>query len=189
MVKTICEQEIKNFSKQAVEAFSNVLENGAVAHAPFDISFQNLTYDGLANNVLDQGPFVQMFKQLRKIEGPVLYWFEICSEVNNQNIIDALNLYKQKVPRRAIPHFKKSIETKCLYVGKVKRDFYGRVMQHMGYHSAAATGGLQMHHWIGDIPLEIKVHAFEFLPEMTDFMIPLENHLASVLKPLIGQHK
>lgn len=188
MTKPNCEEEIKAFSQRAVQVFTNVFDHVKV-HPPFDILYKDLLFDGLNHDVFKVGPFTQLFNQLYEIKGPVLYWFEITADINNQNIIDALFEYKKQPGFRAVPAFKKTKETTCLYVGKVKRSFFGRIMQHMGYYKQASTGALQLHHWIGDIPLNIKVHVYEFLPEMANFMIPVENHLASVLKPLIGTHK
>lgn len=75
-----------------------------------------------------------------------------------------------------------------LYVGKVKKNFYSRIVQHLGYFKTAATQGLQLCHWGNNLSLKLKLHVIEFNRDMEDMMPAIEQHFAQVLKPLVGKH-
>ena len=85
---------------------------------------------------------------------------------------------------------KKSInDSRILYVGKVKRHFWGRLIQHLGYYKVNRTQGLQLYYWAKELNLNLKVTVIEFEPEMIDLMEVLESALAKKLKPILGKHK
>lgn len=78
---------------------------------------------------------------------------------------------------------------KVLYVGKVVRNFHGRVIQHMGYHRSSQTQGLQLAHWAALIGVDVKINYCVFESEEANLMSILEYQLADTLKPLLGKHK
>jgi hypothetical protein len=124
---------------------------------------------------------------------PCLYAFEICdsSIERNTEILSAYKAYKTNAAMSRNVSAAKShsnLNTKYLYVGKVKHGINGRMANHLGY-SNPKTGALQLIHWAAEINLVLNVH-LQFLPPGTeDYLPPLEYLLAGELKPLLGKHK
>lgn len=145
----------------------------------------------LDNDIRDSNQFREIFKQLLSIKNPVLYWFEIISPTTPIEIYEALENYKRKPNRRIIPVFKQKavIESKILYVGKAKRDFWVRVIAHLGYIQGDRSHGLQLYHWAKELNLNLKLHFCEFNNDMQDFIPLLEFSFASQYHPVIGKHK
>lgn len=127
---------------------------------------------------------------IQDIKGPTVYWFEITSDVNPLEIINAMQNYAKEDNHRIVPVIgkKDNITSNCLYVGKVKKNFYARVKQHLGYYSTKATQGLQLCHWARNLSLNLRLHYIEFEDDMADMMPVIEQYFAIVLKPLIGKH-
>lgn len=180
---------LSQFLTSTILSLENVRENGPVSESCFDINCTDLK-DYLNNNILKAEEHSDLFKRLCEMKGPVLYWFEILSDNTNDSIIVSLRGYKRLKDHRAIPYFKESYDrhTRILYVGKCKRDFYGRVIQHLGYFTTPTTQGLQLYHWAKDINLKVRIHAIEFPNEMEDIMPIVESFFAKQLHPLIGKH-
>lgn len=123
---------------------------------------------------------------------PILYWFSI-----NEKIIHATHIrekYKEfkdlKSPRNSAS-YKPSLDlnSKTLYVGKVKKDFHLRLVTHLGYSKNENTAGMQLFHWykpeeFGNLTLNYIV----FNEEMSDLITMLEMELARELKPIIGKY-
>ena len=78
--------------------------------------------------------------------------------------------------------------TNILYVGKCKENFWGRVMQHLGYYKTPTTQGLQLFHWAKELRLEVRLNALEFTSDMKDIMPVIELFFAKQLQPLVGRH-
>ena len=80
--------------------------------------------------------------------------------------------------------------TKVLYVGKVQKGLDGRQVVHLGLYKTSATGGLQLALWAKEIGLKLRLHVFVAEnPLLAHSIVPLENRLASELKPFIGKYK
>lgn len=130
---------------------------------------------------------------------PTLYWFEIVGEGENSSIVDALNKYKSKnkergTTKKVLPAIKKnagSNNTSILYIGKVKKGFRTRLMQHLGLKLSDSTQGLRLSEWAGSIHQEIRLHYIQFNSNdgvIADLMSFFEYRLACNHKPLIGKH-
>ena len=66
---------------------------------------------------------------------------------------------------------------------------FGRFIQHLGFHKAKSTQGLQLFYWAKNLSLSLKLTMLEFEPDMINLMTVLENEVANELKPIIGKHK
>ncbi len=150
--------------------------------------------DWLVHNITERGLYVDRFKELLAVRNlPVLYVAEIANGVSPDIIKNAVVAYKDRADKRASPAFSNSAfndpNNKTLYIGKVKNNFHGRIIQHMGYFTNEETQGLQLAHWAPSINLDVKFTYYCFETEMANLMSSLEYQLASELKPLLGKHK
>lgn len=163
----------------------------------FDCS-QSFNYT--ANSICEIGIFnpIDESKRIDNLK-PTLYWFEIVGEGGNSSIADALNKYKSKIEKgdtakKALPAIKKnagSNNTSILYIGKVKKGFETRLMQHFGFKLSDKTQGLRFCEWAGSIHQEIRLHYIQFNSNdgvIADLMSFFEYRLACNHKPLIGKH-
>ena len=182
-------EQLNDFLTRTITVLDKVKNDALTKEFIFDIDCSDLK-DYLNNNILKTEEYSDLFKRLCEMKGPVLYWFEILSDNTNDSIIASLRGYKRLKDHRAIPYFKESYDrhTRILYVGKCKRDFYGRVIQHLGYFTTPTIQGLQLYHWAKDINLKVRIHAIEFPNEMEDIMPIVESFFAKQLHPLIGKH-
>jgi hypothetical protein len=134
--------------------------------------------------------YKDLFNELKNLTGPVLYFFEIISDFNHKEIIDNINNYALTENSKAVPAIKKNYpNSNILYVGKVKKGFLGRVIQHLGYYRVNRTQGIQLFYWAKELNLTLRLTAMEFELEAADIMPIFENNLASFLRPIIGKHK
>ena len=158
----------------------------------FDIDCVNLR-DFLSEDIRTSDEFRDFFIQLTSIKGACVYWWNIHTDLSNKQILDKFKEYKNDANRtRAIPALKSekhhNESTKTLYVGKVKRDFYGRVIQHFGCHKTKRTQGLQLFYWAKDIELKLELNVIEFEKSMENIVPLIEYALANKLNPIIGKH-
>ncbi len=136
------------------------------------------------------------FIKLKDNKNPTLYWYELESSKNNIAIRKDFENYREETKRhnanyRNTSSFKKSIcqESNVLYVGKVEKGFWGRLVTHLGYNKSVKTAGMQLFHWYDpNVHGNIKLNYIEFSPEMKHLIIILEKKLAKELKPLIGRY-
>lgn len=183
------EEIIKEISGKAVFSLQNVAENGAKKTKEFYINCSDLE-DFNHIDITNSEKHKTMFTELKDLNGPCLYYFEIVSENLSSVIVDKIKEYSNTENSKSIPAIKKTIpESKILYVGKVKRHFWGRLIQHLGYYKVNRTQGLQLFYWTKELNLNLKLVVFEFEPEMINLMEVLENDLAKHLKPILGKHK
>ncbi|MBF4515466.1 hypothetical protein IRZ71_03895 [Flavobacterium sp. ANB] len=183
------ESTIKEISKNAVTPLLNVSKNGAKRIKEFYIDCSTLE-DYNYNDIRESEKHKLLYKELKEMDGPCLYFFEIISNNLSSEIINKIREYSISENAKSIPAIKKNIpESKILYVGKVKRHFWGRLVQHLGFYKVNRTQGLQLFYWSKELHLNIKVTVFEFEPEMINLMEVLENELAKKLKPILGKHK
>ena len=160
---------IKIICRFAAAAFSTLAAKGAKNNYTFDFDTRDL------KNYLDvdirnseiyksSEKFNPLLKVLNQITGPCIYWVEFNSDISNNDLLNRLLVYKGSKGCRAVPALKNTFEkdTTTLYVWKVKDKFWGRLIQHLGYHKTPATQGLQLYHWCKDISIRFKVHVYEF---------------------------
>lgn len=183
------EMKIKEISGNAVIPLLNVSKKGAKRKKEFYINCSELEdYNHI--DITDSEKHKLMFSELKEMNGPCLYYFEITSNNLTAEIIKKIKEYSSTENSKSIPAIKSTIpESKFLYVGKVKRHFWGRLIQHLGYYKVNRTQGLQLYYWAKELNLNIKLTVLEFEPEMINLVEVLENDLAKYLKPILGKHK
>ncbi|HFG0578713.1 hypothetical protein LIS90_12300 [Flavobacterium psychrophilum] len=183
------EFKIKEISKKIVIPLQNVSINGPKKKKEFLINCTELE-DFNFIDITDSEKHKLMFSELKELTGPCLYYFEVTSTNLPNEIINKIREYSNTENSKSIPAIKsKPPESKILYVGKVKRHFWGRLIQHLGYYKVQRTQGLQLFYWAKEIDLNIKLIVYEFENEMIELMEVLENDLAKHLKPILGKHK
>lgn len=183
------EEIIKEISKKAISPFQHIAEKGTKNTKEFHLNCTDLE-DFNYNDITLSEKYTEMFSELKNLSGPCLYYFEILSENLSSEIVDKIKEYSNTENSKSIPAIKKTIpESKILYVGKVKRHFWGRLIQHLGYYKVNRTQGLQLYYWTKELNLNLKLVVYEFEPNMTNLMEVLENDLAKHLKPILGKHK
>lgn len=182
-------ESIKNISKNASASLQYVAENGIKNYKEFDIKCAELE-DFNFIDIRDSEKYKILFNDLKRIEGPVVYYFEIMSDNTSTDIVNHIRQYAASENSKAIPAIKRTIpESKILYVGKVKKGFWGRLIQHLGFYKVNRTQGLQLYYWAKELDLDIKLRVFEFESQMADLMNVIENGLARELNPILGKHK
>lgn len=181
-------EKIKEFSLNATRPLLKVSETGIKQIYQFDIDcFEMKDYNYV--NVLKESDFSHIFDVVTKISGPCLYYFEIESDHSAEEIVNRVTEYKLTQDSKAVPAIKKNFpQSKVLYVGKVKKGIWGRLVQHLGYYKVPRTQGLQLFYWTKGTNVSLKMNILEFEHEMADYMGVLENKLAKELKPILGKH-
>jgi hypothetical protein len=183
------EKTIKEISREAFVPLYLVSKNGTKKMKEFHINCSELD-DFNFIDIRDSEKYKEMFSELNEINGPCLYFFEITSGNLNIDIIEKIKNYSKTQNSKTIPAIKKKIpNSNILYVGKVKGNFWGRLIQHLGYYKVNRTQGLQLFYWAKEIDLSLKLTVMEFEDEMVDFMEVLERGLAKRLDPILGKHK
>lgn len=179
---------LSDFLSDTCNSLENLRRNNVYKEFYYHIKCENLE-DFLSKDITQSVQYQNLFQDLMQIKGPVLYWYEITSSHSNNDIIRALKEYKQK-RQRVTPVIYKNYNrrTNILYVGKCKENFWGRVMQHLGYYKTPTTQGLQLFHWAKDLRLEVRLNALEFASDMKDIMPVIELFFAKQLQPLVGRH-
>lgn len=188
-------EQIKATLKEGLVAYYKVLNgDSAFEYLVVDLDCSKVPLQALSKGV-DSPPETREFWDQLKSKGmqlfkqPCLYYFEVVSP-DTQTILDAYQKFCQSNSGRSTAALKKAppLNSKVLYVGKVKQDIDSRMYIHLGYYYIGATAGLQLAHWANSINLQLKLHVFAFDPGMKEFIDPLELPLARHLKPLIGKH-
>ena len=134
----------------------------------------------------------KLFDDLQNITTPVVYIFSITnSNTNATEIVKAISDYSKKDNSKAVPAIKQSFsrESNILYVGKSLKDFWGRVIQHLGYYKVTGTQGLQLFYWATPLNLELSLLVIEFPKDAIDLVPVFEKKLAEQLNPILGKFK
>jgi hypothetical protein len=183
-------EHLSEFLTSTIISLDHIRVNGAKRELTYSINCTDLEDYNLIDIRLSER-FKPMFDELKEVTGPCLYWFELVSDTNATEIVSALNGYKVGIRPKATPALKSNINysSKILYVGKVKRTFWGRLIQHLGFFKVGATQGLQLFYWGKELNLELKLNIIEFEENMIDVMPIIEYAFAKKLQPLIGKHQ
>jgi len=181
--------KIKETADNLMEQLHHVSENGAKTYFHYDFDC-TLFQDWYLSDIRHSNEHKELFENLGKITGPVLYWFEILPPSTNEDVRNAISIYKHSNDSKSVPSLKSkfSRESNILYVGKVKRNFWGRVIQHLGFYKVKRTQGLQLYHWAKSLNLKLRLHAYQFEPGMEDLVAIYELKFARMLKPITGKH-
>jgi len=188
-MKNEVEQEIKAAAGRLSNHLKNLELNGTSGYIQYDFSCNELL-DWNDIDIRQSREHKSFFEKAANFTGPVLYFFEIISSQDSGETRECMRAYKISEGAKSVPALKKGYtnDSRTLYVGKVKRNFYGRVIQHLGYYKVARTQGLQLYHWARKFGLNVRLHAYHFEPEMHDLVSVLELKFARDLKPITGKH-
>ena len=180
---------IKSIALAAKQPLKNVSDNGAKRIETFDIECSILEdYNDM--DIRNSEKFNSLFVDLQKFHGPCLYYFTVTSDQSADEIVEAIKNYSSAENSKSIPAIKSNYSrSKILYVGKVKRAFWGRIIQHLGYYNVNRTQGLQLFYWAQKLNLSLKLTVLEFEPAMENLMEVVESGLAKHLQPILGKHR
>lgn len=194
-MKRIVEKVLANSINSIVDAKQKLSQNN-INTIPINENFFNEDY--CEKTDITKCAIVKI-GDLKTIKSPVLYWFEFNHKPGgNLNIRDTYTSYRAKVKANHDSPFyrntsaiktKYSNVSKTLYVGKVEKYFWGRLVTHLGYNKTVKTAGLQLFHWykIKDFG-ELKLKYIVFDDSMKYIITALEKELSLELEPLIGKY-
>jgi len=190
------ENIIKDIANKELSSLLKIVDNGYLKKKEFIINCSDLE-DYNLNDIRDSEKFdtsdksnKELFLELEKLTGSVLYFFEITSDFNPTEIVNSIKKYSSQPDSKKTPAIKKKYsDTNILYVGKVKRNFWGRVIQHLGYYKVKGTQGLQLFYWAKELKLELKLTALQFDSDAENLVPMFEKKLAEIINPIIGKHK
>ena len=173
---------VQELAQKEIAAMLRVAEHGCKNVCDFEFDCSALKDFNLSD--IRQSPEHEvLFRKLAQISGPVLYVFEIASETSSKVIVDSITAYSKTENSKKIPAIK------ILYVGKVTKNFWGRVIQHLGFYKVTGTQGLQLFYWARPLKLKLRLIAFEFENDTSGLMAVFERSLADKFKPILGKHK
>ena len=180
---------VQEIAQKEIAPMLRIAEHGCKQVCDFDIDCSDL--QDYNNNDIRKSPEHEvLFEKLAKITGPVLYVFEIISDTSSKNIVESITSYSKSANSKTIPAIKLSYpDTRTLYVGKVTKNFWGRVIQHLGFYKVTGTQGLQLYYWARPLKLKLRLTAIEFDKDTCGLMAVFERSLADRLKPILGKHK
>lgn len=182
---------LQEFIGTTISNLEHIRANGTKKEHSFTINCTDLE-DYNYIDIRQASKFKTIFEELAIVTGPTLYWIEILpGSINNQEIVKALQSYKESIGAKNTPALKSNINynSNILYVGKVKGVFWGRLIQHLGYFKVDGTQGLQLFYWAKALGLCLKFNIIEFDTNMADTISIIEYAFAKKLEPLIGKHK
>jgi hypothetical protein len=180
---------IKEIAKRSAEPLYNVSRNGIKTINKFPLECFLLD-DYNAIDIRESDKFKKLFIDLKKITGPVLYYWEVTSNHSSSEIVNKIKEYGLTENSKSIPAIKsKYHDTRILYVGKVKKHIWGRFVQHLGFYKVRGTQGLQLYYWAKQLSLNLTITVLEFEPEMINLMDVLEKEMAKELMPILGKHR
>ncbi|ANO47958.1 hypothetical protein B0A78_10245 [Flavobacterium columnare NBRC 100251 = ATCC 23463] len=138
------------------------------------------------------------FQELLKINQPVLYWFEFDkNSVSKETLRNKYVAYREPMKYdfknknyRNTAAYKTDIKESdfTLYVGKVKKGFWGRLVTHLGHNKAKGTAGMQLFHWFNPKEYgDITLYYLTLDTAMENLISVLEIEMALRKKPIIGR--
>jgi len=175
-------------SQSISNIFSKITESNFISKRTFELK-QDLFCSKYINleNITHSTDFFHVFDYLKKHEQyPAIYVFGVNTDINYNDIIKRIREVEHyRTP--ALNNYK--VNTGTLYVGKVKKILWGRLIQHLGYHSNQKSHGLQLHYWINKLKNpNISFSVFFLSKESADYIEILEKEISIKLKPIIGKH-
>lgn len=181
--------QIRGICADLASPLVKISGNEPVIKKEYIIDCSLLHDDYFQVDVRKTGDFSSVFSDVDP-EAPVLYWFEITSGHSSDDVMKYFGDYRNTKERKAIPATRKMVhDSEILYVGKVKRRFDGRLVQHLGYYKVSGTQALQLHYWARNMPLGLTLHTLVFPHDMADLMGVIENKFAARLRPILGKHR
>lgn len=180
----------ESYSKQLADYCNN-----PILKLDFSINCRELTEKYIYQDIRDSAEFSSIFNQLSSYnDRPCIYWFDSQVKLNG-TLIHQLFKSLQSNTNYVIPALDKKPhnDSCCLYVGKVKSNIEGRLIQHLGVHKDQGRAhGLQLVHWIHDYPEDVNL-SYHVVPfpnneEWRKMAMLFEYALADKLKPIIGHH-
>lgn len=179
---------LKEFAKREIKTLDSILKNGFKRKEVFSLDCSDLI-DYQSSDIRKSERFKTLFEIAAEMNGPVLYIFEVLSKHDSSEIVEAIRGYKSLPSAKATPAIKKKYpNSRVLYVGKVKKNFWGRLIQHLGYYDAKTTQGLQLHYWAPQLNLKLQLTAIEFEKESEEMLALIEKDFAHHLQPIAGWH-
>ena len=187
--KELVEKTIQHTSKCSAKIFQDLVNQELPSPQYKDFDCGTIG-DYRKEDIIKSDEYRDFFNELPNSKLPILYYFEIISDHSAQTVREALTKYKYAQGAKAVPAMKKTFDenSKILYVGKVKKIFWGRIIQHLGYYKVKRTQGLQLFHWAKPLGLKVRLHYYEFPQEMANFMTIVERAVAHELRPISGRH-
>lgn len=181
---------IQEIGNQLTKALDNLNDLCDQDYYSFQIDCGKLD-DYNDKDIRRSNEYSDIFQKLEKMEGPVLYWFEIISDTDRELIRQKVTAYSKSSGSKVTPAMKKTFDqnSNTLYVGKVKGVFWGRMIQHLGFYNKSNAQGLQLFYWAKEINLKLKVNAISFDKSMADLVSVLELEVARRFQPIIGKHR
>lgn len=165
-----------------------------ITQLDFIINFERLTTKYLSQDIRFSEDFIEIFNKLSTYnEKPCIYWFDSDKELDGSLIYELINAVSKSLNLVIPAHDNKPHKSSCLYVGKVKSNIQGRLIQHLGVHKdQLRTHGLQLVHWINNYPCRIKLH-YHVVPlpqtkEWEKMAMLFEYAFSDELKPVLGHH-
>lgn len=181
-------QFVKKYAHDIQVSLTDLIEKGCKSIQHFDINCSILK-DYNYTPIQTSEEYLDLFEKLIQMRGPVLYIFEITSTFSKDGIIEAITAFSKSERTKNTPAIKSQIpDSNILYIGKVEKDFWGRIVTHFGYNKSNGTQGLQLFHWAPPLGLQLKLTAIEFQQSATSVIGILEKNLAKDLQPILGKH-
>lgn len=179
---------IQEIAQIEITAMLRVSQQGCKKVLTFQIDCSDLK-DYNFIDIRKSSEFEALFEDLAKLTGPVLYIVDVISDTQSQDILESIAAYSKTLNSKAIPAINESNQnSKTLYVGKVTKNFWGRVIQHLGFYKVSKTQGLQLYHWAKPLKLKLLFTAIQFENDTSAIISVYERKLADRLKPILGKH-
>jgi hypothetical protein len=181
---------IKEIAKNSINSLQFISDNGPNFSIEFIIECTKLK-DKYTHEPIQKSPdFEDIFSKLSTVKGPCVYVFEIVSEHKPNQLIEKIKEYSKTEGAKTTPAIKKIFpsESNILYVGKVTKNMWGRLIHHLGYYEKD-TQGLQLNYWTKNLPLILKLKVFKFDDSMHNLISIIEIEMAKKLNPIFGKHK
>lgn len=122
---------IKQIGKNTAKPLFNVSEVGAKKIREYYIDCSYLDDYNLID-IRNSERFEPLFKDIKEVSGLTLYYFEIISNHSSIEIVNGIRAYSLTESSKSIPAIKaKFPNSQILYVGKVKKHMWGRLIQHL----------------------------------------------------------
>ncbi len=175
--------------KKSIEQKAELLKSNAeqllrielMWYSPIEVNCQQLS----SIEEFKKTGVLELFTQFK--EYPFIYYFIVKNDIHSVDIINALHKYRLR-KERTCPKIDKrrSLDSRYLYCGSVKKELHGRFIQHLGFGSPQ-TFSLQLFHWATKLGLVLDFHYALLDKENRNITELVESSLASQIMPLVGK--